>query len=159
MSTLRPDSLQFLECGAWCLPWEGWAHFCFSFHGNKSQLQLGPLSRLEPITHRGSGSSQPAVRTPDVRLAQRVSDCWKLPSSDPWQPGSGATSQRPGIRERKEGYSAPSWVCALFARLTPVPSSFCPPQEGRQPASPAPGQMHGLRIDLTCDLGSCAQSK
>lgn len=62
--------------------------------------------------------------------------------------------------EERKGYSAPSWVCALFARLTPVPSS-CPLQAGRQaasqPGSPAPGQMLGLRIDLTCDLGIYAQ--
>lgn len=48
----------------------------FLSRGNKSQLQLGPVSCLEPITRRGSGSLQPAVRTPDARLAQRVSDCW-----------------------------------------------------------------------------------
>lgn len=76
VGALRPGSLQCPARGAWCLPWEGEAHFCFSLRGNKSQLQLGPVSRLEPITRRGSGSLQPAVRTPDARLAQRVSDCW-----------------------------------------------------------------------------------
>lgn len=41
--------------------------------------------------------------------------------------------------EERKGYSAPSWVCALFARLTPVPSS-CPLQAGSQPArQPCPG--------------------
>lgn len=85
-------------------------------------------------------------------------------------PGAGATSQRPGIRE-EEGKAI--WLppgSAVWARLTPVPSSFSPaplpgdtppfppPQPASQPAL-APGQMHRLRTDLICDLGSYAQSR
>lgn len=164
---LWPDSLHPLGGGAQFLPKEGRAWFPFSFHGKKSQLKLGPLL-LESITRRGSGNFQPAPRAPGALLAQEVLGCWWVPFSGPWLPGSGATSQRPGIRKWKgKVIRLPPESVLSGLDLTQVPSSFCPLKEQvvphstprSQPASPAPGQMHGLRIDLTCDLEAVLQAE
>ncbi|VTJ73191.1 Hypothetical predicted protein [Marmota monax] len=117
-----------------------------------------PRSRLDPCSgpsppHQGVGSFQHALKALVPGLSGD-SGCWWCPSFGVWPPSTDATSQRPGIRVEEGLFvSDSSGACAMPARVTPVLALSVPINVPciclRQPAHPAPGQMHRLRIDWT----------
>lgn len=148
--------------GAWFLPQGGWGQYCFSFHGNKSQLQLGPLLHTTSTTHTSSSSFQPAPRVPDACLAQG------------YQAAGGSSLPSPGCQvlaplfKGLESGRRKERLFGFLLGLVRCPVASVPRGNGRplplsgpasQPASSAPGQMHRLRTDVTCDLESYAQSR
>ena len=125
----------------------GGAPICFSFHENKSQLQLGPLLRPRSTQCWGSGSFQPASRPPEACLAPGPH---VAAGSGPQAPGcqtlvlllKGLESGREELFGSLPGLCGQYWAQILLSLR----------KERALPS--APGQEPWLRIHVICDQGS-----